>query len=57
MVDREMTDGQALTAAERLPLLEPDFDADAVQLVPHCHRNAGERLVHLLLEHEFAHHE
>jgi hypothetical protein len=54
--DRQMTNRQPLAARERLPLLEPDFDSDPVELTPHRHRHARERRMHLVLELELANH-
>src|SRR5437870_9446336 len=55
-LDRQMTNRQPLPAPERLPLLEPDFDSDPVELAPHRHRHARERRMHLVLEPELANH-
>jgi hypothetical protein len=52
----QMADREALAAVQRLPLLEPDFQADAIELAPHRHRHALQALVHLVFEFEFADH-
>src|ERR1700751_4524927 len=55
-LDRQMANRQALAAPERLPLLEPDFHSDPVELAPHRHRHGRERRMYLVLELELANH-